>query len=187
MQLFFSNITFFKLTMKILVTYYSDTGNTEKIAVAINNGLADQEVDLIPVKEVDPSSLNSYDLVFLGSGIYGFNVNRKVTNLIKKSEKLPSKFAYFYTHESKKPWPDAFKSVNKILGNFDCQILGEFDCCGENLVSKAEEQRQAFLSRLTPEKRKEAEETYLNNVKGHPDDTDCERARNFAISILKKL
>ncbi|MCJ7651570.1 MAG: flavodoxin domain-containing protein [Candidatus Lokiarchaeota archaeon] len=53
--------------MKILVTYYSDTGNTEKIAVAIKNGLEEQEVDLIPVKEVDPTSLNSYDLVFLGS------------------------------------------------------------------------------------------------------------------------
>lgn len=173
--------------MKILVTYYSGTGNTERIAKAIKNALVDQDVDLFPVKEVDPSSLKSYDLVFLGSGIYGFNVNRKVTSLIKKSENLPSKFAYFYTHQSFTPWPDAFKSVNKILGNFDCQILGEFDCCGENLVPNAKEQREAFLGGLTSEKRKEAEEIYLNHVKGHPDDTDCENAKNFAISILKKL
>ena len=172
--------------MKILVTYYSDTGNTKKIAESIMDGLENQEVDLIPVKEVDPTTLQSYDLVFLGSGIYGFNVNRKVTSLIKKAEKLPPKFAYFYTHESITPWPDAYKSVNKIIGNFDCEILGEFDCCGENLVPKAEEQRQVMLGRLTPEKRKEAEKNILS-VKGHPDDTDCEKARSFATSILKKL
>ncbi|MCJ7651571.1 MAG: hypothetical protein MUP85_23435 [Candidatus Lokiarchaeota archaeon] len=65
--------------------------------------------------------------------------------------------------------------------------MGEFDCCGENLVPNAEEQRKALLGKLTPEKRKEAEEAFINHVKGHPDDTDCERARNFAISILKKL
>ncbi|MHA1256481.1 MAG: flavodoxin family protein [Promethearchaeota archaeon] len=52
--------------MKILVTWYSGTGNTEKIAKAINEGITGHDVDLLPVNDVDPTSLNSYDLVFLG-------------------------------------------------------------------------------------------------------------------------
>ncbi|MFX1390685.1 MAG: flavodoxin family protein [Promethearchaeota archaeon] len=173
--------------MKILITYYSGTGNTEKIAISIKDGIIDHEVELLPVKKVDPNSLSSYDLVFLGSGIYAFNVSRKITSLIKKAPQLPSKLAYFYTHESKTPWPKAFKSVNKIIEQHNCEVLGEFDCCGENLVSLAKEQREAYLSRLSPEERREAEETYLKHIKGHPNEDDFEKARIFAQSIIKKL
>ena len=173
--------------MKILITYYSGTGNTEKIAKAIKNGITDHDVDLFPVKNVDPSVLNSYDLIFLGSGIYGFNVSRKITSLIKKAPNVPSHLAYFYTHESQKSWPRAFLSVNKILKNHDCTVLGEFDCCGENLVEKAQEQREAMYSRMTPEEKEEAENIYLNFVKGHPNQEDLENASKFAREILKNL
>ena len=89
--------------LKILVTYYTGTGNTEKIAKAIKEGITGHDVDLLPVKDVDPTSLNSYDLVFLGSGLYGFNVSRKIAALVKKAPELPSKFAYFHTHENPQP------------------------------------------------------------------------------------
>jgi len=173
--------------MKILITYYSGTGNTEKIARAIKEGINDHAVDLFPVKDVDPTSLSSYDLVFLGSGIYGFNVSRKITSLIKKAPSLPNKMAYFYTHESQKLWPKAFLSVNKLLENHDCTVLGEFDCCGENLVEKAKEQREAMYSRMTPEEIEKAENIYLNFVKGHPNQKDLEDATDFAKEIIKKL
>ena len=173
--------------LKILVTYYSGTGNTEKIARAIKGGITDHEVDLFSVNQVDPSSLSSYDLIFLGSGIYGFNVSRKVTSLIKKAPSLPPKIVYFSTHESQKSWPKAFLSVNEVLKNHDCKILGEFDCCGENLVEKAQEQREAMYSRMNPEEREKAENIYLNFVKGHPDQEDLENATNFAKDILKNF
>lgn len=173
--------------MKILVTYYTGTGNTEKVANAIKDGVTGHEVDILPVKSVDPNKLSSYDLVFLGSGIYGFNVSRKLKSLIKKAPELPSKFAYFYTHESQKPWSKAFNSVNNIIEKLNCQVLGEFDCCGENLVPKAQEQRDAMYSRLSPEERKEAEEIFLKYVKGHPNEEDLENAKKFAHSIIQKL
>lgn len=173
--------------LKILITYYSGTGNTEKVALAIKDGITGHEVDLFSVKDVDPTSLSSYDLIFLGSGIYGFNVSRKVTTLIKKASSIPNKMAYFYTHESQKSWPKAFLSVNKILKNYNCTILGEFDCCGENLVEKAQEQREAMYSRMTPEEKEQAENIYLNFVKGHPDQKDLENATNFAKEILMKF
>ncbi len=173
--------------LKILVTYYTGTGNTEKVAKAIKDALEEHEVDLFPVKEVDPNTLSSYDLAFLGSGTYGFNVSRKITSLVKKATQLPSKFAYFYTHESSTPWPKAFNSVNNIILKQNCDVLGEFDCCGENLVPKAQEQREAMYSRLSLEERKEAEETYLKYVKGHPNEEDLENAKKFTQSVIDKL
>ncbi|MFX0058493.1 MAG: flavodoxin family protein [Candidatus Hodarchaeota archaeon] len=173
--------------MNILVAYYSGTGNTEKVANAIKEGLIGHDVDLFPVKKVNPTTLHSYDLVFFGSGIYAFNVSRKVMTLLKKAPKLPTNFAYFYTHESITPWPKAFKTVNDIIEKQNCKLLGEFECCGENLVALAKQQREALQSTLSPEERKKHEENYQKYVKGHPDAQDLENAKKFAASIIEKL
>jgi flavodoxin len=173
--------------MKVLITYYSGRGNTKKIANAIKEELSGHEVDLLPVKDANPAKLGSYDLLFLGSGTYGFNVSRKITSLIKKAPSLPANIAYFSTHESQKSWPDAFKSVNEILKDYDCKILGEFDCCGENLVEKAQEQREAMYSRMRPEEKAEVERIYQNFVKGRPNENDLNDARNFTRVIIQKL
>ena len=171
--------------LKILITYYSGTGNTEKIAYAIKEGITGHDVDLFPVKQVDPTILSSYDIVFVGSGIYGFAINRKIMRLIKKALELPSKFVYFYTHESSNPWPDAFKSIRGILEKNNCEVLDEFECCGENLKA-TEEQRQAAMKNLPPEKKKEMNEHY-KMVKGRPNSKDLENAKQFAKLIIKKL
>jgi flavodoxin len=177
------------INLKILVAYFSTTGNTEKVAKAIKEGITGHDVDLLDVKSIDPNSLNSYDLVFLGSGIFAFNVSRKLTALVKKAPQLPSKFVYFYSHEAPQQgaYPDCFKSVNNIIEQSNCEVLGVFDCCGENLNEKAEEQRQMFRTRLSPEEVKKAEEDFLNLVKGHPDAQDLENAKNFAASIINKI
>ncbi|MFX1566950.1 MAG: flavodoxin family protein [Promethearchaeota archaeon] len=175
--------------MKILVAYFSNTGNTEKVAKAIKEGITEHEVDLLNIKKADPNSMGPYDLAFIGSGLYAFNVNRKVPTFLKKIPSPPPKFAYFYTHENPQQgaYPDCFKSVNTIIEKSDCEVLGTFDCCGENLVEKAKEQREAMMSRLSPEERKKSEEDWLNLVKGHPDVQDLENAKIFAASIVNKL
>lgn len=175
--------------IKILVAYFSTTGNTEKVAKAIKEGITGNEVDLINIKGFDPNSLGSYDLAFVGSGLFGFNVSRKLTAFVKKMPQLPTKFAYFYTHEAPQQgaYPDCFKSVNKIIEKSNCEVVGMFDCCGENLVEKAEQQRQAMRSRLSPEEQKKAEEAFQNLVRAHPDVKDLENAKNFASSIINKL
>ena len=177
------------IKMKILVAYFSTTGNTEKVAKAIKEGITGHEVDLLDVKGSDPNSLGSYDLAFIGSGVFGFNVSRKVAVFVKKVPQLPPKLAYFYTHENPQQgaYSDCFKSVNKIIEKSNCEVLGQFDCCGENLAEKAELQRQAFRSSLSPEEKKKAEDDFLNLVKGHPDVQDLENAKKFAVLIINKL
>jgi flavodoxin len=175
--------------MKILVAFISNTGNTEKVAKAIKEGITGHEVELLDVKGADLNSIGAYDLAFIGSGLYAFNVNRKLTSFIKKLPSLPSKFAYFYTHEAPQQgaYPDCFKSVNKIIEKGDCEVLGTFDCCGENLAKGAKELRETMRSRMTPEEKKKSEENWLNLVKGHPDVQDLDNAKSFATSIINKL
>ena len=171
--------------MKILVAYFSKTGNTEKVAQSIKNGLEGQEVDLKPIKDVDSSNLNNYDLIFLGSGIYASRVNKSLSNLVNAAQNLPQNFVFFCTHASVKSYQDGFKLVKRTLKEKNSNIIGEFDCMGEN-IGIPETTIKSMLDKLPPEKRKEAEE-YQKRLKGRPNEEDLENARRFAQSIIKEL
>ena len=101
--------------VKILITNFSNTGNTEKIAISIKDGLEGQDVDLKPVKDVDPSSLTNYDLIFLGSGIYASRVNKALPDLVNAAQGLPQNFVFFSTHASSDSYQDGFKLVKRKL------------------------------------------------------------------------
>ena len=170
--------------MKILVTYFSQTGNTKKIAKAIKESISGHEVDLLPVKEVEPANLKLYDLVFLGSGIYASRVHKTLLDLITAAQGLPPKFVFFDTHASKEGYQDGFKLVKRKIGD-SSSIIAEFDCCGDN-IGVPEVMRKAMLEKLPPEKRKEAEE-HQQWLKGRPNEEDLESAKKFAQSIFNKL
>ena len=170
--------------MKILITYYSQTGNTEKIAQSICKGCEGEEVEIKPIKEVDPTTLSDYGLVFLGSGIYASRVNKSLADLIDAATGLPPKFVFFNTHASKLPYQDGFKIVKSKIGD-SSEVIAEFDCCGDN-IGVPEAMRKAMLERLPPEKRKEAEE-HQQWLKNKPNAEDLENAKNFAQSLIRNL
>ena len=62
--------------MKCAIIYFSLTGNTEKVALAIQKGV--QQVsgncDLIKMKEANPRALKKYDLIGLGSPVIGLEI-----------------------------------------------------------------------------------------------------------------
>ena len=53
--------------MKVLVAYYSQSGNTEKVAKAIYDGLGFVEKDLASINDKPRS--RKYDIIFGSSGI----------------------------------------------------------------------------------------------------------------------
>lgn len=147
--------------------------------------LTNEEVNLMPVKDVDPSNLNTYNLIFLGSGVYGSRAHSSVVNLIKNAPALPSKFAFFCTHQSLEFYQKPFDKINKVLEKNNCKVLGIFDCVGENLGIPKETQI-AMLNRLPDDQRKKAEEDW-KKVKGRPNMEDLEKAKGFAKAIISKL
>jgi len=71
---------------KILVLYYSRTGNTEKMANAVAEGaksISDVEVEL--KYHVDAESLDSYDAVLVGSPTYHHDVPVDFKNLFEEA------------------------------------------------------------------------------------------------------
>lgn len=170
--------------LKILVTYYSQTGNTEKIAKSIYDGCHGQDAEILPIKEVDPSSLDKFDLIFLGSGIYASRVNKALADLLAAAPQLPPKFVFFNTHASKVAYQDGFKVVKKNISE-SSEVIAEFDCCGDN-IGVPEAMQKSMLERLPEDKKKEAE-AHQKWLKGRPNEEDLENAKKFAESIIEKL
>jgi hypothetical protein len=76
--------------MKALVVYYSASGNTEKVAHAIHEGLLDGKVKstLLKVRDASGEELYDYDLVFLGSPSIEFLPAAPVMQFIKEKMNL---------------------------------------------------------------------------------------------------
>jgi flavorubredoxin len=71
---------------KVLVLYYSRTGNTEKMANAVSEGAqsgGDVEVDLN--FHVDAESLNSYDAILVGAPTYHHDMPVDFKNLFEEA------------------------------------------------------------------------------------------------------
>ena len=88
---------------KILVTYYTRSGNTEKMARMIADGLVtkDLAVDLRKVEDVDIDMLPSYDGFVVGSpnyfGTMAWPVKKFVDESVKQFKKLDGKVAAAFT------------------------------------------------------------------------------------------
>ncbi len=165
--------------MKILICYHSETGNTEKVAKNMAEGLAGEDVTVSAAKEVDPENLNAYDVIFLGTGVYGGAAGKSINKLVKDATKLPEKVVVFSTHANSDPqfFGDAFKKVEKQLSKKNAKIIAKFDCIGENLNPQIVEMLMKVQPSIKP---------ILEAAKGHPDALDLENAKNFTKSLLQK-
>jgi flavodoxin/ferredoxin len=87
--------------MKCIVIYFSQTGNTEKIARAICAGLKQVagNCDLVKIKDTNPRRLQQYDLIGIGTPVFGYGVARNVRAFIKDMRFVGGKHAFaFATH-----------------------------------------------------------------------------------------
>ncbi len=69
---------------KILVAYYSRSGETEKLAKAVAEGVTDAggKADLKKIGEIDVRELPSYDGIILGSPVYFGTMTAEVKKFI---------------------------------------------------------------------------------------------------------
>ena len=169
--------------MKILVCYFSNTGNTEKVAKSIAEALEGEDLEILKIEEADPLSLKNYDLVVLGSGIYAGRLHVKVTDFMKMVNEYPPKFAFFNTHQSPTAYQKAFRKIKKTLEENNSQVIGEFDCIGEN-IGIPKETTLKMLEKLPPEEKKR-QEAYLEKTKGRPNSQDLENAKAFGKSLIE--
>lgn len=161
--------------MKTLVTYFSLTGNTQKIAEAIYETLKhDKEIEKID----ECSDLDEYTLVFVGFPVHSHSVPFKVEAFLKN---IPQgkKIALFSTHGSLTGSQLSREALeNAVVLAPKAKVLGSFSCRG-----KISSEDLEVLMR-SPEHAAWTEMAV--SARNHPDQNDLDDARAFArwISIL---
>lgn len=164
--------------MKTLVTYFTQTGNTKKIAEAIYDAITGEK-DIKEIKDV--SDFEGYDLVFVGSPVMEFNIPPKVTNFITKNV-AGKNMAFFMTHAV----PEGFEAIHSWTGTIkdfaaSGNYLGTFECQGE----LAQPVYDMLMGSDDPEMKGFAEMTLPG--RGQPDEAHVQKAKEFAKEIQAKV
>ena len=157
--------------MKALVAYFSQTGNTKKVAEAIYEEIqCDKEIKQL--EEID--DVNVFDLIFVGFPIQAFGPAQQGKEFLE-NQCQSKKVALFMTHavpEDFESLPEWVATCKEAAGSAD--VVGVFDCQGELDDALLE----AARSSDDPEFRKLAEVGAMS--KGQPDAARLDRARTFA-------
>jgi flavodoxin len=162
--------------MKALVTYYSETGNTKKLAEAIYEGVEQAEKEILPVQDV--TSVDDYDLLLCGFPVKSHTVPGEMEAFLKS---IPEgkKVALFATHGSLRGGQMAITAFFYALSLVSKErVLGTFGCRGRV--------KSSLIDQLMnkPEHRSWAMEA--QSAVGHPDGADLEDAKVFARQMVAK-
>ncbi len=151
--------------MKSLVIYYSQTGNTRKVARAIHKGMSSllKQCDITPVKEVKPQDLNNYDLIGLGSPVW---CGAETPNVRRFIERLPPQQGrHLFSFNTHGVMPEQyFPTVVRRLKGKGFTVIGMRDWYGDGLFQ------------LAPS-------PYYTH--GHPDEIDLTEAEEFGKEMVE--
>jgi flavodoxin len=157
---------------KVLVAYMSRTGNTRKIAKAIYDAIP-QPKEIKRVEDV--TSLEGYDLAFLGFPMHGYGPDKKAKKFLETYVKGRS-IALFITHMAPENAPPLQGWVQKFSdAAVGANIVGVFDCQGQ------------LNSRLIKFWLQISHKFPARAGQGQPDATRLERARTFANETINKF
>ena len=164
--------------MTILVTYMTVTGNTKKVAEAIYGALEGKK-EIKPMDRV--SSLEGYDLVFIGFPVMRFGPPDDAKNFIEIFAK-GKKVALFVTHAMWSSMEPLKGILMKCKEPANCaEFVGLFECQGELSETLA----KSLLNNSNPEMQKFGQMRPM--TMGHPDAADLEKAKSFAKEIQGKI
>jgi flavodoxin/ferredoxin len=144
--------------MKGIIIYFSLTGSTEKIAQAIHEGMNPlmESCDFVKLKDVDSAGLHNYDLIGIGSPVWG-GPPRHVQWFVDALPELRGKYIFaFSTHGAR--GGRFFPILLKLLRKKGLKVIGVRDWYGS-----------VFLPMMP--------KPYLTD--GHPDAIDLAEAQSF--------
>ena len=106
--------------MKAAIRYYTRGGNTEKLALAISKATG------LPAETIDVPLLEDVDVLFLGSSVYGFDVDVQVKQFISNIDVKVGKVVNFSTACLVK---STYKQVGKLLAEKNIPLAKEEYYC----------------------------------------------------------
>jgi flavodoxin len=182
--------------MKILVTFFSQTGNTEKIAKAIHEEASKNHKSYLKsIKKVKIKELDDYNLVFIGSACHNADLAKPVLRFIKKIPKSPKyAIAGFYTHSTYLPEGEEWiinlserwsgkcsKTFDEFKEEKNVNFKGYFRCQG----IPSPQIEQFIHAEILKDEEKWG--VFIKEVKNHPNKNDLDNAKKFAQDILNEF
>ncbi len=161
--------------MRVLVTYHSETGNTEKLAQAIFSAI-DLDKELIPLEEL--RNPEGYDVIFCGFPVHARGVPAKVRSFF---ERLPrgQRVALFITHGSFREGPLTRQAMEQALSAAgSANVIGTFSSRGA-VDAK-------LLDAIKKQPAYQAWAREAQSAEGHPNAADLAEARAFAKEMIRK-
>jgi flavodoxin/NAD-dependent dihydropyrimidine dehydrogenase PreA subunit len=152
--------------MKSIIIYFSQTGNTKKIAEAIYSGMSPlvEQCDIFRIRDLDHKELVNYDLIGIGGPVHYSRETPNITDLIAGGMHfLEGKHAF------------AFCTHGTLPGNFIGNVVSALTVRGLTVVGW----NNWFTSCFPPDIPK----PYLTD--GHPDEIDLKEAENFGKEIVQ--
>ncbi|MFC1820219.1 flavodoxin domain-containing protein [Thermodesulfobacteriota bacterium] len=156
--------------MKSIIIYFSLTGSTKKVALAIHKGMSQvaDQCDIATVKEVedkefDIQRLIDYDLIGVGSPVWGIPIPQNFKDMIESMPQLKDKHAFaFCTHGCAPAY--FFPQVVRFLARRGLKVIATRDWYGSLYLPVAPK-------------------PYLTD--GHPDNIDLMEAEHFGREIVE--
>jgi len=170
--------------MKVLVTYFSQSGNTEKIAKAIwEEASQANDADLKKLEDVGAEDFAGYDFISIGSPLHSANLAAPVKEFLTNIQASSGqKMAGFITHmapaypdQDMEAFTEPIKAACKDKG---IEYKGCFDCQG----FLAEAMHGPVQKKLNMD-----DEQWAGMVKamtGHPNEEDVANAKAYAKEVL---
>jgi flavodoxin len=163
--------------MKVLVAYYSESGNTEKLGKAIFEAIrVSKKKEILPIQEI--TGVEGYDVIFIGFPVHSHSVPSKVEAFAKK---LPEgqKLAYFATHGSMRGGELAVTAFyHAVCMVKNAVVLGSFGCRGQV--------KQKIIDGVIDKIEHRGWAQEAQSAAGHPDENDLSDGRKWAESIIFK-
>ncbi|USH00614.1 flavodoxin family protein [Thermococcus argininiproducens] len=151
--------------MNTLIIYVSiHHRNTEKVAKVMAKAL---DAELTKPWGITPKELLNYDLIGFGSGIYWWRHHWSLLKLVEELPMMKGKRAFIFSTAGMNIPFYNHRQLKRKLKEKGFEIVGEFSCRGWDT--------NGWLAKIGG----------IN--KGHPNESDLERAKKFAEKLRRNL
>jgi flavodoxin/ferredoxin len=148
------------------IVYFSQTGNTEKVARAIARGMeaCGTAPDLLRLETTDPRTLADYDFIGLGVPSFYFKLPFNVKWFMKAMRPMKGKFAFAFLTQGGHPGL-ALREMKRRLARRGVTMVDAFGCLGVDTYPP-------YIG--------------MNWRAGHPDDAELAAAEAFGRGLIAR-
>lgn len=151
---------------RVALVYFSQTGNTEKVARAVADGLTESgaEVEVLDILKTDPASMSAFDMIGIGTPVFYYRDPVIVERFVKQIPLAHDGHAFVFLTSGGHPC-NTFFHMKKELSRRGFLTIDTYKCHGYDTYP-------AYKG--------------VDRFLGHPDEKELSSARAFGAQLLER-